>query len=467
MAGSSALRPVTERTGREVPGPGSPGAPETSPGRGAGSPAPARRLLRRLIGGSAELLVALAITFGFFLVFLLILGRVFPSGVSLEALSTQLQQSHQEGWRSRDARAASSIGASAPVTVASLSILQQGVRSKSADAIAWNPARDGQALRDRDGVQTGVKGRAIVDFGAGNRLVLERSSLVIVSAPSKQPGEAAREQSVVVLEGEIWARFAAGDAIPRRLTFGETKLAVVSGPAADGPAEFRLHVKKNAPATISVLNGAVEVSSQSGRSRIGARQWGSVSTDGTVMPPRPLPGAPTPLQPGDGAAFAYQDLPPQIAFRWTEVPSVDRYRVVVAPARDRSRVAVDETVAGTSLVWGRLKEGSYVWRVSALADDAEGVPSDWRRLEVSRAAAPPSLDVQALPKTVAARTLRVKGRVDRHATLYVGGMQAKTQPDGTFDFELTLDPGVNVVVVEAVDETGNTAYWSQIVNATF
>ena len=473
MAGSSALRLGTRaaaapgsqpaRAGRPpagVPAGAPPSLPPPGPAAGGSF---ARSLPGRLLGGGVELLTAAAITVGFFAIFLLILAQVFPLGLSLETLSVQLQSQRRATWRA--AGGASDGAAAAAATLASLAVLRSDVRSKPADAIAWIPARQGQSLHDRDGVQTGTQGRARLEFGAGSELVLERNSLVIVSADAR--GDAAGGGAVVVLEGEIWGRFVGAGARAPRLTIGGATVALAGGARTAESSEFRVRVEKGRAGTVSVLSGSLELESNGGQVRIGPRQFGSISADGTVATPRPLPGEPQALGPAADESFRYRDLPPRIAFRWSEVPGAERYRLIVARDRAGREVVVDETVAAQALTWGRLKEGRYAWRVSALAGDAEGAPSAWRALSVAREAEAPTLTVRALPKTVDASTVRLTGRIDRAATVYVSGVKVATRTDGGFEFEYALKPGANVIVVEAVDATGNTAYWSQIVNARF
>lgn len=475
MAGSSALRLATRPAAGGAPEPhGAPRAPRPAPPAaapppsGAGTAAGAR--LGFLLGRGAELVAAVALALGFFGVFLVILAVVFPSGLSLETLAAQMQSGRRADGGSPGRLAAGSGsggGAAGATELASLSVLQPDVRSKAADAIAWNPARDGQRLLDRDGVQTGTQGRARLEFGAGNDLFLERNSLVIVSARARGRDDAGEGGAVVVLEGEIWARFAGASRSSPQLAVGDATVALAAGASAGETPEFRVRVQKDRTGTISVLSGSLELESGSERVRIGPREFGTVSPEGAVAPPRPLPAEPRPLGPAEGESFRYLDLPPRIDFRWTAVPAAERYRLVVARDRTSLDVVVDEVVEAPGLTWGRLKAGRYVWRVSALSGGVEGAPSAWRAVSVVLDAEAPTLTVPPLPKSVEGPALRLTGRVHPKATVYVSGAKVTTRADGSFAFDLELKPGANVIVVEAVDAMGNTAYWSQIVNARF
>ncbi len=468
MAGSSELRLDIRRTMKRAPAPafaGAPGGPSSRSAPAGG--APRRPLLGRLLGSGAEMVLAAAITFGFFGVFLIILAQVFPLGVSLGTIAAQLEtRPVPAGEAAARAGAGANDGAAAAgAAFASLHVLRADVRSKPAAAIAWSTARDGQGLRDRDGVQTGNQGRAQLQFGRGNQVFLERNSLVIVSSGASEADASPADGAVVVLEGELWAHFASGASRPPRLAIGRATLVAAAGPQA--APEFRVRVGKDHAGTVSVVSGQLEFDSGAEHRRIGPRQFGRILPDGEIEPPQPLPADPEILGPADGASFQYRDLPPQIVFQWSSVAGADRYRLVVSHDRDARQVVVDEIATTTGLTWGRLKEGRYLWRVSALTGDAEGAPSAWRAVAVTREAEPPPLTVEPLPRSVDRSRIHLSGRVGRPAAVYVSGVKVATGPDGRFEFDLDLKPGANVIVVEAVDATGNTAYWSQIVNARF
>ena len=65
---------------------------------------------------------------------------------------------------------------------------------RASETIAWDPARNGDPLHDRDAVQTGTNGRALVRFGASNELQLERNSLVVVAGSDPAPAHAADDR---------------------------------------------------------------------------------------------------------------------------------------------------------------------------------------------------------------------------------------------------------------------------------
>ena len=59
------------------------------------------------------------------------------------------------------------------------------------------------------------------------------------------------------------------------------------------------------------------------------------------------------------------------------------------------------------------------------------------------------------------------GHTDPGAKVFVGDEPAKVDESGHFSCRLRLKRGVNIVVVEAEDDTGNVAYRSRIINASY
>jgi hypothetical protein len=59
------------------------------------------------------------------------------------------------------------------------------------------------------------------------------------------------------------------------------------------------------------------------------------------------------------------------------------------------------------------------------------------------------------------------GRTEPGARVSVGGHGIPVTAAGSFQHSLRLGPGSTVIVVEAMDQAGNVAYRSELVNANF
>lgn len=467
MAGSSAPRRATES-----------GA---SARQRSAVPATARRAWSPFSGRALELVAVLALTLLFFGGFLALLGVAFPAGESLRALALEGRRPARTASFAEPVEGGTAIDAeSEGVTIAMLDVLRPDVKRRASQTIAWDPAHDGQALHDRDAVQTGDDGRALVRFTAKNELHLERNSLVVVTAPraahsrrhetepdgSESDGAApppATRRGLTLMEGELLARLQAPEQTQLDLSLPNVT-ARLADTTSRTPARFRVSVRKDHSATVAVFDGRLHLESRSGIVSIGPRQFSRVSADGDVSPPRALPDAPADCVPAAGAAFTHLDLPPRVAFSWSRVPGADQYRVRAARDPDFRDVVLDETVSGDSLTWGRARPGPHWWQVSGVVDDIEGMPTRARALVVRRETAALRLSVAPLPQVVHDSRLVLRGEVDARAKIYVMGRAAEVGRNGAFQIELELQPGANVVVVEAVDAAGHTAYWSRIVH---
>src|SRR5207247_7421026 len=114
-----------------------------------------------------------------------------------------------------------------------------------------------------------------------------------------------------------------------------------------------------------------------------------------------------------------------------------------------------------------LRTGAYYWRVSGLDGTREGAFSRPRDLEVTQDREPPFLEVRLPPATTQENSFRLAGRTEPGARILVGGERVPTNEAGEFEYEMRFRPGINLVVVQAVDPAGNVSFRSQMVNLKF
>ena len=79
--------------------------------------------------------------------------------------------------------------------------------------------------------------------------------------------------------------------------------------------------------------------------------------------------------------------------------------------------------------------------------------------------APPRLEVTFPSWPVRGSEFALKGSTDPGVQVFVNDTEIKTAKNSWFRHTLNLEPGMNLVVVEAVDAAGNQTYRSQIVNS--
>jgi hypothetical protein len=214
---------------------------------------------------------------------------------------------------------------------------------------------------------------------------------------------------------------------------------------------------------ITVLSGSLALEAGGQTVSVGPGQYSRIDQEGAPSAPLPAPEPPETLTPASGSRFAYLDLPPLVPFRWRSMSIEDQYRFRVKRGPEFTYELVSVATSDTSLDWGRLGPGEYEWQVSRVVDGVEGMPSPPRRLFVEPRGGPIPLTVDPLPKRAPNPRLTVRGQARPGALVYVLGQPASVLPDGTFSTQVSLPPGANIVLVEAVDEAGYSVYSSQVV----
>ena len=166
--------------------------------------------------------------------------------------------------------------------------------------------------------------------------------------------------------------------------------------------------------------------------------------------------------------FRYNAVSTAVEFHWRGDRIADRFELVLARDAEFQDIILRETVERTSFTHGHLRSGTYYWKVSGFARWAESLASEPRRFEVRRDTEPPLLTVHFPEGVVRDETLVLDGTTEPGADVSVGDFRVPVDPvTGEFGHVLRLQPGLNVIVVAAVDEAGNLAHESKIVNAKF
>jgi len=413
-----------------------------------------------------EVFVAIVMTLACFSGFLALLSVAFPPGDDLRTLMAGIRLT---GPRETSSRL---LGtelidpvASASSPVAKLRVQRRDVKRRPAGQIAWSAAASGLDLYDRDAVQTGSDGRASIEFGPTVAVQVEENALVVVSGLHLGADPIDSPRGLVLLQGDLLAQIRGSYEAPISVEIPSGHALLKS--ASAGKAEFRIDVGRDRATSVAVLGGSVDLAANGRRIHVGPSQFSRVSAGGQIQEPRPLPIAPAVSEPADGASFPYLDLPPRITFRWGPVEGADRYRVRAMNGRGFREVALDEVVTTPSLTWGRLAAGSYRWYVAAIQDEIEGAPSMSRILSVNPEGDLLPLRVEPPPAEVDGARFTVRGQADPRTRVYVMGQRVELHRDGSFEVEIRLEAGANVLLVEAVDSAGHTFYWSKVLQAKF
>jgi len=422
-----------------------------------------------LLESSRETVLTVALVLSCFGLFLGVVHFTFPPGMSLKDL---IRRGEDSPWQNvADAPRLDATGAGgAEERFARLSRVSRKVKDKPATGIAWQDSRAGIELGNRHSIQTHEASSATIAFDEKNSLVLGENSLIVLKSYEGDDQAGTRQASLVVFGGELSGRLEGGREeeglqLEVQTPTGSARLA--SGPSKKESASFQVRVREDKSSTVSVYEGEAEVTAEGQTVRVEGGQAVEVGPEGPPHAPEPLPPAPATVEPGRDRTFSYRSQPPQVEFRWRPVPGADRYRLVIARGKGGEDVVYRSDLADTTLTHGNLKAGTYTWSVVSLRGDVEGLPGRQQRFALALDETAPPLAVTWPEGAVSQKTCRLSGRTEPGAKVFVGNVPARTAPSGEFEIDLELTRGANVIVVESVDEAGNSAYESRMIKALY
>lgn len=415
-----------------------------------------------------EVLVALALVLFAFGAIMVLINTLFPTGSGLIGLLDKDQQTNEHGKRNMVVSVGDYEAGLIDIKglTAVLDQTKHTVRRKPAEGIAWDKVTAGTPLFDQDAVQTFSGSGANIVFDKNNRLSMGENSLIIVQHLDKDLFRNERRSQVVVVDGEL--RGTIGGASKEGISVEvATANAVATVSGAGAVAEFSVRVNPDRSSTLTVYSGVAEFTSMGQRVMVEENQ-SVTARDGEPM--RKVEELPLEVQlkgPAQRVSFYYRDISPQIEFTWEKMKRVDRYRLQIARDVEFSQVIVDETLSETAFSLGNLRDGDYYWRVMALHEWAQGAFSKVRTVRVEQDLQPPPLQVTFPEKISASDHITLTGSSEITAQVFVAGQQVALDNSGGFSYGLTLQQGVNVLVVEAVDRVGNVNHKSQMVYGKF
>jgi hypothetical protein len=342
------------------------------------------------------------------------------------------------------------------------------VKHRPVDAISWSGGRQGERLRDGDAVQTFDDSTARIQFSEGNVLDMSQNSLVVIQRTERDPVRSEVRSQLVMVGGELRGTVGAGggaSAVEVSLPGGVVKIR--SGTRDRADAQFKISTTEHRGSTIAVYRGVAELDANGRTLHLTPNFASTVSPDGAVAKPVPLPARPVLVEPVKDRTYNVGDRPEKIRFSWKGPTSVDTYHVVIARDPGFDNVVYDAHVARPELRYDNLDRGTYYWRVSSVAGALEGAFSEPRRLTVGQDREPPALEVQVSQKARGAHTFTITGRTEPGAQVFAGGRRIPVTAAGSFQFTMELESGSNVVAIRAEDQAGNVTYRSELVSAKF
>ena len=429
--------------------------------------------LKRILAQSIKGILVVLLVLVFFSIFVYVLNAFFPSGTSLKAIITGQRPLASTDSPEQANRKLFVVHGEHESNLASdenlaavLSQARNNVKSKRAEAIAWETAQQGKLLYDRDAVQTLDRSAATIRFDENTSLDLGANTLVIIKRLRQDPLFREKHSSMVLVDGELRGNIAESEqkSVHLEIDTPGAKVRTIKSPRAKGSVDLKVSVNRDKSSTIAVYNGSAEIVGQDKKVILEANQSTKVAPNQAPAAPTPLPDRVKLRSPSDSGLYYYRDRPSEIRFVWQDRPGATGYHFVLARDPSFHDIVTDEQLSKPRFIQGNLKKGTYFWKVSTLEKTCEGSFSETRQFRVVQDQEPPTLQVRFPPKTIHSESYTLCGKAEPGARVFVGGRRVRTTRTGEFHYNLKLRPGTNVIVVEAIDAVNNVAYRSQRVN---
>ena len=409
-----------------------------------------------------EIFMALVLVFLFFGVLLVIMNYVFPVSGGLGLILGEREGT--KTIREADGDQEKNSLNSTTSLHATLSMVYQTVKSKKSTNIAWQEAKKGLMLFDRDAVQTFTRSSAEVVFDESNRLTLGENSLIVINLFEEDTVLKEKRSFLVMVDGEFRGKLGGSGGVPVRMEIAAPggKIRIAAEPGG-GETDFRLRVNPDKSSTLSVMKGEVEMIAGEEVLALRKNETAILGPGEKLGEVRSLPETPKTLSPADGESYFSRELPPKIHFSWhAEEGGETRFQL----ARDGAfmDILVDDRTDDGHFTHGNLREGRYYWRLSRVEGYYESDYSQPLSFRVIRDRKGPLLNVSFPGGSLTEKQLVLEGTTDPGAAVFSGQVKAVADQAGRFTLVLELRQGINVIVVEAVDKAGNSAYRSSTVN---
>lgn len=416
----------------------------------------------------AETAAILTLVLIFFSFFLGILNLAFPTGKGLNIFTGEdtlyspvesvrellLSRGDEEGGLD-DNRTVAAV----------LTRIENRVKNRRADKITWKNAREGMNLYNRDAVQTLSYSSAVIRFDENNHIKLGNNSLIVIRSMEKDLLFNEKRSFMVMVDGELSGRIVAskGESVHLEIVTPSAVTRIKTRKQSDGIAEFKMKITADKSSAITMLHGVAEVVAKDRKVIVETSETVYIPLDSlpvllkaTLKPVRLLSPAPS-------KRFYYRDLSPKIIFSWEAMKGAKAYRFVMARDADFRELVVDEDISKTEFVYGNMKRGNYFWRVNALDGIEEGPYSLTRRVTLTQDSEAPVLEVKIPSESLKKKNLAMSGLTEPLSRVFIMGKEVAVSHNGEFTSNLELAPGINVIVVEAVDLAGNVTYSSHLV----
>ncbi len=425
------------------------------------------RILKELVSRCAEGVFSVALVVAFFLVLVGLLTLSLPTGISFGNLVRITDDSPLQGARSIIRMNLGRGPAPAEPIIATLLRTQRTVRNKPADAIAWSRSWPGMRLGDHEAVQTFDRSGATISFDQGNELSMGENSLIVIESLADKENATRRQASLVVFGGELNLRMTGKNDLGIRLASSSGATVVRAPGSQDQDMSLDVLMNEDGSSTFAIHEGTAEVTAGGRTVTVREHEAVTVATSRPPGAPEPLPPAPVLLEPAADSTFHYRSLPPEIRFSWSAENTPDAYLFELARDEQFAEIIHEERLGAPAFVHGNLGEGTYFWRLRSAQGELRSAESPSERFSIIKDNDAPMLDVEFPSGPVASERLILRGSAEPGCDVFIADQRIETSEAGRFEHDLKLQPGPNVVVVQAIDPAGNMTYSSEIVHAKY
>lgn len=414
----------------------------------------------------SEISMVVGCVFVFFCFLSLLIKAFFPQGTSLTV-------DPNAGTRDNLARSGDvELGINADYEAAEQLFageilgIQRRVQRRGANTLTWNNASVGDKVVRNDAVQTFSRSTAVMEINSGSQLTMGENSLIVFDQQQADPFLVEQNSVLVMVDGELSGKISTEDETRFRFDVGLPNSDVTLQPRTPGDdVDFLITVNDDNSTTVNIHEGTAKILGRDGTLKtIGDQQAVTIDASGENIEVSELSLAPRAASPADGSIIAYRNVPEQVEFRWDAVANADRYHIIIARDPEFSDRVVDDDVVGTTFTHGALGPGTYYWNVRSRTGWSQSAHSTVRRIEVRQDLDPPTLELDPPPAAIAAGPWRLHGRTDADASVFIDDVPVE-HVDGRIDHPVELNPGANIILVEAVDGVGNLSYAPLLVTA--
>ena len=327
------------------------------------------------------------------------------------------------------------------------------VKVKPANSTEFSTAREEMELEAGDTIQTQAGAVARVQFVDGSSYTIKPDTTLVIKDNALLADQTTR---VHVAVGIGTINLATGEQ-----TAGSSNVVQTSSASARVGSHTEASVAAGERTEIRVARGSANIRTRTGESfDARANERFEIENNGKlarreVMLPVPELRAPD----NQRLIRVGRGQPGAISFSWGAVAQARGYRIEIATSAyfGDTVVASRDRLSSPAAVFDNLPPGSYYWRVRAHDGAGEGEFSEPFKFTLVGVAAGRPLNVSVTKQTpLGGNSFLIEGQSEPGVRVKVGGVVARSEPNGGFRAFVTLSDGAREVLIEAEDQDGNT-----------